>query len=131
MSHVTQEQAKRLFTLGFPFRKEQRIATNVYDFNGYLIGLEEKYVTTLPSAEELMEWLKDKIVLSVWYSQGKWIVDSKNPFEYQRIGHDEELTSALFQATCWVLSRKPPRTLTKAEAEALLTEKLGESVRIE
>lgn len=30
-----------------------------------------------------------------------------------------------------LLSRKPPRTLTKAEAEALLTEKLGESVEIE
>lgn len=30
-----------------------------------------------------------------------------------------------------LLSRKPPRTLTKAEAETLLTEKLGESVRIE
>ncbi len=30
-----------------------------------------------------------------------------------------------------LLSRKPPRTLTKAEAEALLTEKLGEQITIE
>lgn len=36
------------------------------------------------------------------------------------------------EASCLtLLSRKPPRTLTKAEAEALLTEKLGESVEIE
>lgn len=42
----------------------------------------------------------------------------------------KKLNAALDEALVR-LSRKPPRTLTKAEAEALLTEKLGESVRIE
>lgn len=101
MSHVTQEQAKKLKELGYP--------QDMYNFQVYrgeclFTEIVDHYFR--PSAEELMEWLSSQeehlaiIYISIW--EGNWRVDLGDVISF----YDKSLINALFEATCWVLEGK-------------------------
>lgn len=119
MSHVTQEQAKRLAGLLYPqgaLDEEGRYVYCECENEAHLIHLDNDEYCTIgrgyahrteywkepwyraPSAEELMEWLATRVgEYSIWHSVTCWRVDG---FEAPT------LIDALFQATCWVLEGK-------------------------
>lgn len=81
-------------------------------------GVEEAYE---PRVGDRV-WLKGVIVQTIDDSR-TWVqVDTGNGCKH---------TFDIFDGSVLELLSRKTRTLTKAEAEALLTEKLGESVRIE
>lgn len=102
MSHVTQEQAKRLKELGYPQSalpgkgNLQLVKTGEETFK-----FQHEFDCDQPSAEELMEWLAGKLgMFSIWHlGNGEWRVDVFQSDSFQR----DSLIGALYECTCWVL----------------------------
>ncbi len=99
MAHVTPKQGEKLRELGYP-QKEPHERT--------LYGWRKSVYT--PSAEELMEWLREHIKFSISVSENKWqvAIQTLRDGEFCSFNYyvEEELINALFQATSWVLEAK-------------------------
>ncbi len=126
MSHITLEQAKELRELGFSQMSTKYIWSDQEinyeyetDWEDDFAMRERTHLLTMPgrkwyarpSAEELMEWLKNrngsyKIVASgaEWWVDMP-LVDDNYGFTHKRFMSDS-LIDTLFQATCWVLEGK-------------------------
>lgn len=111
MSNVTQEQAKRLGSLGFPQPNDDK---NVRWHMGTEKGYTRQEMITAghltahqPSAEELMEWLKDKISFMSQYYADEWHVgDHLSDGDTVKDFHSPSLATALYECACWVLEGK-------------------------
>lgn len=107
MSHVTQGQAKSLKELGFTQECEWKYVEDnaTEDGNGKVRRTHEEYA--LPSAEELMEWLKINIphrpsLVIANLEEAKWKVGD---FGYATF-ESQSLIDALYLCACWVLEGK-------------------------
>lgn len=100
MPHVTLKQALKLKERGYP-----------QDGRGgdYRVDALSPAAAYAPSAEELMEWLKERIELLVGYRHidNEWhLGDHLADAELEKDFHSPTLIDALFQAACWVLEGK-------------------------
>ena len=108
MSHVTQEQAKKLKELGYPQPKGRFIQRNpLLDPEAGWDWYGDGELTAFPSAEELMEWIKDRIDFLCEYYADEWHVgDHLSDGDTVKDFHSPSLATALYECACWVLEGK-------------------------
>ncbi len=99
---------------------------------GELLNCEVDKENLLPTKKEMEKWLEDSYEPRVGdrVSVEGTVVELESEIIWLR-GHGVLMGVDRSEASCLTLLSRKTRKLTKAEAEALLTEKLGESVEIE